>query len=378
MRKPIIMLMILSYIGSILATAKNPMFYIATSCNNQAATAYMGLFESEFTNALKKEFPCVETLSNNDVVTLLEHKRQKQLLGAGDFEEVSNIGEAMGSDYLVSLKVQVLGNTALITAFCVDTRKSKVIARTTASALDGNTGIVAVEKVSKQLVEGLKEYEICPFKGPINVVVKTVLADKKTESYAVYCNGIDGLFKLDISISKTSDADWKLNKTGRNQVGGSVTYNMQEETVTEEHNDCYNCPSGRQGSRLSKETVLKTAKVEGLSNESVVDNQQIEDARAEISFLENGTYTLKVKAASKKGDLKLRIEKRAEGTCDNQSPPPENITKKADVPLPEVTFGPFPGTSLDKVLSHKDTYSTVDPVTKEKTTITYDFNLNRD
>jgi hypothetical protein len=124
--------------------------------------------------------------------------------------------------------------------------------------------------------------------------------------------------------------------------------------------------------------VLKTAKVEGLSNESVADNQQIEDARAEIIFLENGTYTLKVEAASRKGDLKLRTEKRAEGTCDNQSPPPKSIDKKADVPLEEVTFGPFPGTSLDKVLSHKDTYSTVDPITKEKTTITYDFNLKKE
>jgi hypothetical protein len=110
----------------------------------------------------------------------------------------------------------------------------------------------------------------------------------------------------------------------------------------------------------------------------VADNQQIEDARAEITFLDNGTYTLKVKAASRKGDLTLRTEKRAEGTCDNLSPPPEKITKKADVPLNEVTFGPFPGTSLDKVLSHKDTYSTVDPVNKEKSTVTFDFNLKRD
>ncbi|MBA4407962.1 MAG: hypothetical protein Q8S54_11595 [Bacteroidota bacterium] len=378
MRKPDIMLLFLLFIGSYLATAKNPMFYIATSCNNQAATGYMGLFESEFTNALKKEFPCVETLSDNNVVTLLQHEKQKQLLGSGDYDEISNIGEAMGSDYLVSLKVQILGNTALITAFCIDNRTSKVISRSTSSGVDGNAGIQAVEKVSKQLVEGLKKYEICPFKGPINVVVKTERTDKKNESYAVYCNGMDGLYKLDVTVNKTSDADWKLKKTSKNQVSGSVTYNLREETETEEQNDCYICPSGRQGARMYTEKTTKTSRVEGLSNESVADNQQIEDARAEITFLDNGTYSLKVKAASKKGDLILKIEKRAEGTCDNQSPLPENITKKADVPLNEVTFGPFSGTSLDKVLSHKDSYSSIDPVTKEKTTVTYDYDLKKD
>jgi hypothetical protein len=378
MRKPIIMLILLLNIGSGLATAANPRFFIATSWNNQAATAYFPHFEVEFANALKKEFPCVNTISDSNILTLLEHEKQKQLLGAGDYEEISNIGQAMGCDYLVSLKVKVLGTKALITAFCADTRTSKVISRSMANIIDGSAGIKAMEMVSKELVEGLKKFEICPFTGPINVVVKTERNDKKTDSYAVYCNGIDGLYKLDITTKKSSDADWKLKKTSRNRVDGSVTYNLQEETITEEHNDCYNCPSGRQGSRLSKETVLKTAKVEGLSNESVADNQQIEDARAEITFLDNGTYTLKVEAASRKGDLKLRTEKRAEGTCDNQSPPPKSIDKKADVPLEEVTFGPFQGTSLDKVLSHKDTYSTVDPVTKEKSTVTYEFNLKRD
>jgi len=378
MRKSIIMLMLLINIGSGLATAANPRFYIATSWNNQAATAYFPHFEVEFANALKKEFPCIKTMSDSNILTLLEHEKQKQFLGAGDYEELSTIGQAMGCDYLVSLKVMVLGTKALITAFCADTRRSVVISRSMANVVDGSAGIKAMEKVSKELVEGLKKFEICPFTGQINVVVKTELTDKKTESYAVYCNGMDGLYKLDVTINNTTDADWKLKKTTRNQLSGSVTYKLQEESVREEHNDCYNCPSGRQGSRLSKETVLKTAKVEGLSNESIADNQQIEDARADITFLNNGTYTLKVKAASRKGDLKLRTEKRAEGTCDNQSPLPKSIDKKADVPLKEVTFGPFQGTSLDKVLSHKDTYSTVDPVTKEKSTITYDFNLKRE
>jgi hypothetical protein len=101
-----------------------------------------------------------------------------------------------------------------------------------------------------------------------------------------------------------------------------------------------------------------------------------EDARAEITFLENGTYTLKVRAATRKVDLGLRIEKHAEGTCSNDNPPPEEITKKADIPLVEI-FGPFSGTGEDKVLNQKETIIREDPITKEKTTITFDFRLSR-
>ena len=378
MRKHIILLMLLLAFCAGLATAAKTRFFIATSWNNQAATGYFPHFEVEFANALKKEFPCVETMSDNTILTLLEHEKQKQFLGAGDYEEISTIGQAMGCDYLVSLKVQVLGTTTLITALCADTRRSKVISRSMASVVDGSAGVKAMDKVIKELIEGLKSYEICPFTGPIDVVVKTELTDKKNESYAVYCNGMDGLYKRDVTVNNAGDANWKLNKTSKNRLNGSVTYSLREETETEEQNDCHTCTSGRLGPRTYKETVLKTAKVEGLSNESVADNQQIEDARAEIKFLDNGTYTLTIKAASRKGDMKLRTEKKAEGTCDNQNPPPVSIDKKADVPLKETTFGPFPGTSLDKVLSHKDTFTTIDPVTKEKTTITYDFNLKRD
>jgi hypothetical protein len=83
-----------------------------------------------------------------------------------------------------------------------------------------------------------------------------------------------------------------------------------------------------------------------------------------------------VKAASKKGDLIEKITKHAEGTCDNISSPPETNTRKADIPLKQ-TFGPFQGTSLDKTLTGKDSFTVIDPITEEKTTYSFEFNLKR-
>lgn len=375
MRIQLITLFLLFKIG--ISEAANSRFFICTSANNKQAETYIYYFESQTTKALKKEFPCASISSQSAVKALIELERQKQLFGTGDDNALENIASAMGCDYLLNLKVDVLETKVFVSAFCLDMRKSKSISRVTLSASLGDDGIDAVENASKQVIEGLKKIEICPFKGSINVLVRTELTDKKTESHPVYCNGGDGLYKITTENNKNSDVNWKLNKTNRFIVSGSVSYKLHEESNMEEQNDCYSCASGRQGPRMYSEKIVKTAKVEGLSNESVSEGQQIEDARAEITFNEDGTYILKVKAASKKGDLKERTEKKAEGTCDIKNDPPENINKEADVPL-VVVFGPFTGTSLDKMLSHNDTYSTVDQVTKEKTTIIYDFNLKRD
>lgn len=76
-------------------------------------------------------------------------------------------------------------------------------------------------------------------------------------------------------------------------------------------------------------------------------------------------------------DLKVKTERHAKGTCDVINKPPVTITKKADVPL-NFILGPSPVSGIDKILSQNGSYQTEDPVTKEKTTVTYSFNLKRD
>ena len=359
-----------------ISEAAKPRFFIKASANNTEAQGGIRFFESEVFNNLQKEFPCVVINSMSSVLAQLEHERMRQFLST-DESSLENIGAAMGCDYLVSLKIEILGNNVLINAFCADTRTSKVISRANATTANVNAAVKEIQSVSKELIEGLKKFEICPFKGPITVEVKTERNDKQTETYPVSCNGRDGIYRKVTDISKTSDVNWKLNKTGKNMTAGSVAFTLFEETNVEEQNDCYKCSSGREGPRMYTEKNINRANVQGLSDESVSEGQQIQDARAEIIFNEDGTYMLMVKAASKKGDLKLKSERKAEGTCDNKTDPPENITKKADVPLNEI-FGPFRGTSLDKNLSEQKTITREDPLTKEKTTITYNFNLSRE
>lgn len=352
-----------------------------TEDQRELSKGFNDRFLVDFVQAIQKEFPCAIIRNMPDAKRSIEEMRLwgTPAFGSQDVgPKIKNLTNAIAnSDYWVNYSIfPVSKETAVAEVKCSD-RKGKLIAEgsTTISinSLFENDFIEPVNKLVKQLLK----YEICPYSGPINVEVKTERTDEKTESYPVYCNGMDGIYKLEWSVNKTSSAIWNLNKTDKFQTGGTVTYNLCEETKTDEQNDCFTCPSGRLGPRWYKEKALKTAKIEGLSNESIADNQQIEDARTEITFLENGTYTVKVTAASRKGELKLKTEKHAEGTCSNDNPPPEDITKKADIPLDEI-FGPLSGTGEDKVLNQKETITRENPVTKEKTTVTYNFNLKRD
>lgn len=373
MRTATILLLTLLLVNNNLLRAKSR-FFIATSGNCEEAEECLQYFESRIFNNLKKDFPCVEISSQSNVAAVLEHERQRTLLG-GKPQDLASIGYSMNGEYLVSLKVRILQATALIEAFCIDTRTNKTISRVFFKSAPGDAAIDAVENASEQLVEGLKKYEICPFTGPINVTVKTERNNKEVESYAVYCNGVDGTFHREESISSNSVATWKLNKTQKYTTSGSLSYSLFEESIIEEQNPCALCPSGKKGPIIQNEKTERSANINGLSNESVAEGIQINDARTEITFLDNGTYIIKIKAASNQGVLKIKTDLKIEG-CEKISSN-EIINKKADVPLDEI-LGPFNGTSSDKVLSGSKTIVREDSETKEKTTITYNFNLRKD
>ena len=95
-----------------------------------------------------------------------------------------------------------------------------------------------------------------------------------------------------------------------------------------------------------------------------------------LTFLDDGTYTVRIKAASKQGIKKTIKEVKAQGVCDNSNEPPKKTTNKIDEGLYEL-LGPFTGTAEDKVLSQKNTITkTTD--SGEEQTIKYEFNLTRE
>jgi len=146
--------------------AADPKFYIMLSANNKSAASYLTYFESQFSIGLKNKIPCASYLSQSDVVAILDWERQKELLGVGDVNQLSNIAEAMKCNYLVHLRIRVFENTTMIDAFIVKKGQDKVISRIAESAPNGDESLDAIENLSKQLVDELHQYnsQLCPEK----------------------------------------------------------------------------------------------------------------------------------------------------------------------------------------------------------------------
>jgi len=326
---------------------------------------------------LKKDYPCVEYLDTDGLTALLSVERQRQLLGTGDENSLQNMASALGCKYLISITVKVMQDQAIISLLFMDNAKAKTLSRSSQVAQYGDPSIDAAEKATNDLFDGLKTYEICPFKGEITLKITSSKKDDQAEQYSVYCNGIDGIFNKTIKLDKYSENEWSLYKNSFNASTGNVKFNLSEEVSIEEYNPCYECSPTKQGSRSYNEKTTTYASLQKLSNESESEGVKVDDARAYLTFLDDGTYTLKIKASSAQGEKKTIKEVTAQGVCDNSNEPPKKTTNKIDEGILEI-FGPFTGTAQDKSLSHSDTITRTNPASGEEETITYEFNLKRD
>jgi len=367
--------------------AQKTQFYIKSTVGGLYPKEIEGLptyFATLFDNYLKEKYSCTTVLTTSDVGNLLGWERQRQLLGSGSEETLKSISDALGVDYLVSLEVSVaIGEKFIVNGTLIPMRTKPVIPLVRASAysnyskksfdqIDAN-----LKEVAKKLVDGLKEIEICPFKGEITVKIVSTKKDNQKEEYPVYCNGSDGTYRKTTTTDNYSENSWMIQKNKLNASTGNVKFNLHEEFTIEEENPCYVCSPTKQGPRTYNDKTTTYVDIHGLSKESESKGIKVDDARSYLTFLDDGTYTLRVTASSTQGEKKTKREVHAEGICENINESPKTITNKVDEGLNE-TFGPFTGSSQDKVLSHKETIKKVDAVTKEETTITYEFNLTRD
>ena len=344
--------------------------------------SFKEVFRVDILQAIKKEFPCAKISFLDDIsrFCLPELKLQRHpAFGDQNVDErKSKLLNLVGnSDYWISFCFYPISEEMAIANLKCSDKKGKTLVKFAIETTCQDLILSNPSQAVLMFVKELSKYEICPYTGTMNFEVKTERNEKTTDAYPVYCNGADKQYNKEVEFNEISEANWELTKTDKYLTEGSFSYTLREESIITELNECYLCSSGRKGSRVFTEKIIQTANIEDLSVESVSKGKNIPDARTEITFLEDSTYTIQIKAASKKGDLKVKTERHAEGTCDVINEPPVTITQKADVPL-NVTLGPFPGSGIDKVLSQNGSYQTEDPITKEKTTITYNFNLKRD
>jgi hypothetical protein len=340
-----------------------------------------GLFSTKLFIKINAELPCADYRNLQDVKPCVEELRLQGTTAFGNHDNTQKIKDLVdavkNSDYWVSSSFSEVSNDMVrFEVECTDRKGKSIAVISTSGAPDDLFGEGMTELVNK-FVKQMMKYEICPFKGPVNVHIISKISKIETAEYPVFCNKTDGVYRKKTTVNNKTDTDWKLNKNDKYETTGSVQFALNEETKIEELNDCYKCSSGSEGKRTYLEKSLNTASIQELSRKSQSHGVHIEDARIELTFLDDSTYTISIKAASEQGIMKIKSEKQATGKCDNISNNPQNYDKKIDIGLNQL-FGPFKGSAQDKVLTHKNTIKSIDPISEEETLITYEFNLKRD
>lgn len=384
MKTRYLFLSLLLLIGLSTSLAQKTNFYIRpelVGTRGKEVEGAIGLFASIFYDQATDKYPCVLVTTKADVVDMLGHEKQKQLLGtsSGDNE----LHNALGCDFLISLEIGILvGDKFSVTAVLIPQRTKPYLPTIRASAYSdyNEKSFPQIEanlkEVSQKLLNSLKKYEICPFKGEINVKITSTKKDTQKEEYPVYCNGIDGYYLKTVTIDNYSENDWTIKKVGRETANGTVHFNLSEELTIDEINPCYDCSPTKQGQRTYYEKTTTYADIQKSSMNDDGSGIILDSARVILNFLDDGTYTIRIKATSKQGEKKTIKEIKAQGVCKNLNEPPKKTTNKIDEGLYEL-LGPFTGTAEDKILSQKNTITkTTD--SGEEQTITYEFNLTRE
>jgi hypothetical protein len=383
MKKCIFIITFLFTFTGISSQSSKPRIYISSSveCDSirkPGVIQKMSFFEENTAIKLSEVYDCAVIKTSHEVKLALDNVRTLQLVSDNNTQDmIKNIGGMLKCDYLVHLKIAVKENTAILSAVFMDNKEVNAMSRTMLTTSLGAVDKGSYDDIAEQLIEGLKTYEICPFTGTIDINIVSTKKDKQLEEYSVYCNQVDGRYRKSTTIDNFSDNNWAIEKTNKNAARGNVRFDLSEESIIEEDNYCYECSPSKQGPRTYYSKTTTYAFIQGLSNESESYGIKVDDARAYLTFFENGTYTLRVKASSTQGEKKSRKEVVAQGVCHNINERPETIISKIDEGINQI-FGPFTGNAQDKVLAHKDVIKIIDPVTNEESVIEYEFNLKLD
>lgn len=334
------------------------------------------IFLTDVVNEMEKNYPCVGVTDPKAIEACMGELRLQSTpaFGSRDVGPVVNkiANSLTNPDFAVKYSMYVNSEEmSQATVICANS-EGEIIADFTEPFPTGEVTGESVISPVKRLMDQLKKHEICPFTGTVNIEVKS---DRdESSSTSTQCDA--GLIVTDVEIKSNSTLKWELVKESLAGASGTVTYDLKENYKTVISNSCYICDDGTKGFAKITETKESEAKVQGLSNESVSDGAQVSDARIRISFLDDGTYLLTVKATSEKGPMKITTEKKFDGPCtsSNESEPPDTKTKSIDVPFTAV-FGPYKGTPQDKVLSQSEEKDVSQG--KEKATVKIDFTLTR-
>ena len=303
-----------------------------TSKANGGENATQNL-RNEIESALEKEKPCVETMDDQDIRDALQDERERELLEGGDSTEaLKNLGNKMGSGYVMSVSAMPGPNGSTVyTVFVMDSQTAKTIARET-----GTDPKQMADKLMKQLGSYLADNCKPHWIGTIQYVYSFDESKQKTDKGAMRAASRNTKRVLTETSSIQNIIKASLLPPSSNNVN-STTARVSQRTKF-----VYSKNSSTSGELLCREPD-KNPYFKGFSDEYSETTTQLgqgtDTMPVFISFDDDGSYSIKVTTPS--GVLYSKVETNRSATgCGSENPPPTNDAQS----LPE---GKIQSTSFD-------------------------------
>jgi hypothetical protein len=135
-------------------TAPSVVIYTSAKQGTDAEAAADHL-ANQISIQLLKQYPCVAQISDSDISILLDHSRQKQLLGGEDNGELAAVAGALGADNLISVKVTAVGGQISMNVTASNTSNGQMVTNMARMTGNGEEALDAAESLAQQFVNGL-------------------------------------------------------------------------------------------------------------------------------------------------------------------------------------------------------------------------------
>lgn len=117
-------------------------------------------FRNSFKSALEREKPCVETFDDQDLRDAISDERERELMEGGEGDAaIRAIGDKLNSRYVLAVQAMAgPGGTTVFSAFVMDTKTGKSIARRMGSESEVANGLVG--DIGSHLADNCKPHWI--------------------------------------------------------------------------------------------------------------------------------------------------------------------------------------------------------------------------
>ena len=364
---------------------RTPRIFIQTVTNNASLGITLQQIVAE---EISKELSCAKVDTRWEVATATQNDREWALIGKESHLEKIMKRQA-GADFLISLSIFETDDSYQISGGALLVNRAKALTKNSYSA-DKKSTIEDFHKIGKAIAMDLVGKEFCPFRGTITLT--TERTDAEIRERGNRCGKDNsGYFKGTIRNSYSYFEELVLEKKWRMQADGSLHIKSTEEKMMREINsNCVLCNTydgddivGIDAGNYTSSDYTQTIKEEFEVNDLArLDNNPFSGklpAEVAIKFdTIQGTYTIQVKAVSKKGSyIKSKITKHTT-SCRKDDAPDEKVTNEIIVSV-STSFGPFKGKPTDKTLHDSKTETEVTPHDGGQSSSTYkvDFSFTR-